>query len=131
MTVPHFNVTIRASGPVFDQRGPQIIRRYGEAAERAVAEEGARMVRQRLHQVLRHPTGYYEGHVAAERFNNRWEVNDDGIVYGPWLEGTGSRNRTTRFKGYATFRRTKALLDQKSRSIAERQLPRYLSELNG
>ena len=129
--MPHFNVTIRTSGPVFDGRGVRIVRRFSEAAQKEVAEEGARMVRQRLHQVLRHPTGYYEGHVAAEKVNSLWEVNDDGIVYGPWLEGTGSRNRTTRFKGYATFRRTKALLDQRAPRIAERRLPRYLSELNG
>lgn len=125
-----FQVTVRRSGPVFNGQAAAAVRRYRDAAEKVVAQEGARMVRRRLHQVLRHPTGYYEGHVAAEKVANRWEVNDDGVVYGPWLEGTGSRNRTTRFKGYATFRRTRALLDQQAHQIAERELPRYLREMN-
>lgn len=125
-----FQVTVRRSGPLFDGRARQAVQSYARAAEKAVAQEGARMVRRRLHQVLRHPTGYYEGHVAAEMVNDRWEVNDDGVVYGPWLEGTGSRNRTTRFKGYATFRRTRALLDRQSAQIAQRELPRYLREMN-
>jgi len=31
-------------------------------------------------------------------------------VYGPWLEGTGSRNQTTNFKGYKSARLATAAL---------------------
>jgi len=48
------------------------------------------------------------------------EVHDSGIVYGPWLEGVGSRNYpVTRFKGYSTFR--------KVRQEIERKAPRMLT----
>jgi len=129
--VPNFNVSVRTSGPVFDGRAVRAVRDFQQAAEKAVAQEGAKRVRVRLKKVLRHPTGYYMGHIAAEKVANLWEVNDDGVVYGPWLEGTGSRNRTTRFKGYATFRMVKSLLDAQSAQIAQRELPRYLARMNG
>ena len=125
-----FGVTVRTSGPVFNGAAIRAVRDYQQAAEKAVAQEGAKRVRVRLKKVLRHPTGYYMGHVLAEKVGSLWEVNDDGIVYGPWLEGTGSRNRTTRFKGYATFRVVKSLLDVQSAQIAQRELPRYLARMN-
>lgn len=33
-------------------------------------------------------------------------IDDGKVVYGPWLEGTSSRNQRTRFKGYSVWRRT-------------------------
>lgn len=39
-------------------------------------------------------------------------VTTDLATYGPWLEGTGSRNETTRFKGYHGFRRAGQELDR-------------------
>jgi hypothetical protein len=58
-------------------------------------------------------------------------VQDGGVIYGPWLEGVGSRNRTTRFKGYFTFRRTTAQLNVRATPIAEELLHgKYLREMN-
>jgi hypothetical protein len=58
-------------------------------------------------------------------------IHDSGMVYGPWLEGTSSRNRTTRFKGYAQFRKTKQWLDKKSDGIAKHHVNRARRRLNG
>ncbi|MGV9803926.1 hypothetical protein ACWDTP_38425, partial [Mycobacterium sp. NPDC003449] len=59
-----------------------------------------------------------------------YEVNDGGVVYGPWLEGTGSRNApVTRFRGYATFRRVKAMIDRRAPGIAQRLLRRYIGRM--
>jgi len=41
----------------------------------------------------------------ARRDGAHWKISDNGVIYGPWLEGVGSRNATTRFKGYANYRR--------------------------
>jgi hypothetical protein len=43
-------------------------------------------------QVLQHPTGYYQSKITVERAGTGYRVTDQGVVYGPWLEGTGSRN---------------------------------------
>lgn len=54
---------------------------------------------------IQHPTPYYETQVTLDAGGNDAIVHDRGVIYGPWLEGTGSRNKTTRFKGYASFRK--------------------------
>jgi hypothetical protein len=119
-------VEVHTSGPIFDGRAQAAVADFCRDSEREVAQWGAGEVRQALHAVLRHPTGYYEGHVHAEQN----QITDDRVVYGPWLEGTGSRNHTTRFKGYATFRRTTQKIQARAADIAERHLPPYLRRMN-
>lgn len=50
--------------------------------------------------------------------------------YGPWLEGTGSRNETTRFKGYMGFRISGQEMDLTAPAIADRVLAMYMPEMN-
>lgn len=83
------------------------------------------MVQENLHGVIRHPTGYYESQVHAENTT----ITDGGVIYGPWLEGVGSRNRTTRFKGYFTFRRTTQSIRAKAGEIAESIIGPYLERM--
>lgn len=116
----------RRSGPLFDGEADRRVRRATDDIEHEVADHGAGLVRAKLGTVLKHPTGYYRSHVRDQRTRGRWEVTDGGVIYGPWLEGVGSRNRTTRFKGYATFRRVSQVLDRAAGRIAERVLGRHL-----
>lgn len=102
------------------------MRAYATHTEREVADEGAKLIRNRLNTVLRHQTGFYRSHIQGE--GDR--ITDNGVVYGPWLEGVGSRNRTTRFKGYFTFRRTTQAIEARSGEIAEHILPPYLGRLD-
>jgi hypothetical protein len=126
MTMPDFRISSSTSGPIFDGRAARAASQYADHARREIADEGYRMVHQRLRQVLRNPTGYYQSRIAVRQVGSAYEVHDSRVIYGPWLEGTGSRNfPETRFRGYATFRRTKALLDRRAPGIAQRILPRY------
>ena len=70
-----------------------------------VAEQMYQQVQANLSGSLRNPTGRYQRAIRNVESGDQRVVDDQGIVYGPWLEGTGERNRTTRFKGYASFRR--------------------------
>jgi hypothetical protein len=56
-------------------------------------------------------------------------VHDSNAIYGPWLEGTGSRNQTTRFKGYAMFRRTTQQLERESSGILQKRVQKSLGRL--
>jgi hypothetical protein len=125
--MPEFEVHRR--GPIFDGRMRRAASDYADAAEYAIAQRGEQMIHQRLRAVLRHPTGYYESRIQVGRgASGRYVISDGGVIYGPWLEGTGSRNSpVTRFPGYATFRRTKALLDRQAPGIAQQLLHRYAS----
>ena len=50
-----------------------------------------------------------------------------GVIYGPWLEGTGSRNYpVTRFKGYRNWRRVTQMLEKAAKPIAEKSIREHL-----
>jgi KDO2-lipid IV(A) lauroyltransferase len=55
-------------------------------------------------------------------------VTSDLATYGPWLEGTGSRNLTTRFKGYHTFRLVSQQVDEEAGPVAEAGAPHERGE---
>lgn len=124
-------VDLRDRGPIFENPTPRI-ERFLNRAGRSVAQEGKNRVLRRLQRVLQHPTGYFESQIQTERVMGNWEVNDSRkVVYGPWLEGTGSRNATTRFKGYRTFRIVKQDLDRDMAKLLRPFVQELIRELNG
>ena len=130
MVAVMIEATVR--GPVFDGRADAEADAFMVAAVREVAREGERLVGLELIRVLRNPSGYYESHIRTDEIGYaRRRVNDDNVIYGPWLEGTGSRNKTTRFRGYSTFRRMGQQLDREAAGIAETILPPYLARMRG
>lgn len=118
-----------AKGPMFDGTAEQAVTDFCKASEDEVAKEGVRMIQSDLDRVLRNPTGYYRSRITVDRQSSGARVTDGGVVYGPWLEGVGSRNKSTRFKGYSTFRRMAQELQKKVGPIAERVLPGYLGKM--
>lgn len=123
------NVEVSASGPLFDGTASPMVGRWTRDAGEEVAQWAEREVHRLLQQVLRHPTGYYESRVRVDRVTpDRFVITDQGVVYGPWLEGVSSRNQETRFKGYATFRRvaqrTEARADRTFQQILDRNARR-------
>lgn len=129
--MPDFQIRVNANrtGPIRDGRFQRAANQYSDDMGYAVALHAEDLVQQRLRQVLRHPTGYYQSRVGVERGRGgAYVVTDGGVVYGPWLEGTGSRNYpVTRFRGYSTFRRTKPLVDRDANRIGRQLLERYQS----
>jgi hypothetical protein len=129
--MPGFKVDTKltSKGPMF-QNPTDKIKKFMDAAEEEMARVGKNMVVAKLGQVLQNPTGYYESRIQTDRSSSGWEVNDGRrVVYGPWLEGTGSRNKTTRFKGYRTFRLIKQELDQRRQEILRPVINRFLNEM--
>ena len=120
------NIEVNVSGPLHDGRAAEAARAFVHDAEDQIANDGVDMIHEALHGVIRHPTGYYESRVQTDNMGSDPVITDGGVIYGPWLEGVGSRNQTTRFKGYFTFRRVAQQLQDKAGEIAERVLPDYL-----
>lgn len=121
-----FDARMIRRGPMFDGRTAAALKTYADQVGYKVATFAEDQIQQRLSQVLQHPTGYYQSKVTVARQGTGYIVWDQGVVYGPWLEGTSSRNSpATRFPGYATFRRTKALVDRRAAQIAYELLGRY------
>lgn len=86
------------------------------------AEIGSDWVDERLMSVLRTQTPYYRIQVRADPFGQGWRIHDNGVVYGPWLEGTSRRNARSRFKGYATFRRIRQRVYAEAHVFVERHI---------
>jgi hypothetical protein len=119
-------------GPLFDGSAEQIIDNAVLHGQDAIAQEAVDLVHGRLGQVLRHPTGRYASRVVVDRsMPDRPVITDGGIVYGPWLEGTASRNTRSRFKGYQTFRRTTEDLQNRAATIAGPVILHDVQALNG
>lgn len=130
--MPDFKIDLQLheKGPLF--RNPTAaVAKFMFEAKRGIAETGKQMIHARLGQVLRNPSGFYESRIAVETTTDNVALNDRGVVYGPWLEGTGSRNQTTRFKGYNTFRLTKQELEKKMPELLKPYIRNLIQELGG
>ncbi len=97
---------IEYKGPLFDSRGKLILKRFEKDAENEIAEDINRKLHMMFGRFFKNQTGRYASRVRPNDRGDGVTIDDGGIVYGPWLEGTSSRNMTTRFKGYHIFRRT-------------------------
>lgn len=126
------DVRIHFTGPFFDRRADEFLDEFGRKCVETVAGQGYANVMHNLNASIRHPTPYYETQVTVtENHPHERVVNDRDIIYGPWLEGTGSRNRTTRFKGYASFRRARATLRTQVVRLIRPHFDRLNGQLNG
>lgn len=124
-------IDVHTSGPVFDGRAERLLHEMARQVVWDVGMDALSEVHQLMDATFRNPTPYYETQVTIERRTDSVRVHDRGIIYGPWLEGTGSRNRTTRFKGYANFRRAAQHVQGRVPQIAERTVRHYVNRMGG
>jgi hypothetical protein len=122
---------IRIAGPLFTGRAAAETQIMARDIEREIAQDAVNRIKERLGDVLQHPTGYYESQIQTDRSSDgSYRVTDGGVIYGPWLEGTSSRNQTTRFKGYFTFRQVKQDIDSNARETANRIALKHMGAMN-
>lgn len=129
-----FTVSMEARGRIF-RDSPELMRQVAERSVRELVELG----NERLAEVLRprpagvylsfaearkgqYSTGHYRQNIHPKSQGLLGTISDGGVIYGPWLEGTGSRNQTTRFKGYGSFRKTAQFMRGKVREVLQKHL---------
>lgn len=122
--------SVKASGPLFDGRADRAVAAFLKDAVRKVADEAQDKVEMNLMGSIRENHRVYTSKVHVEPEGSTAVVTDGGVVYGPWLEGVGSRNATTRFKGYSSFRRARNEMERIAPEIAQAVLPKYLARMN-
>ena len=127
------SIEIRAEGPLFDGRAQRAADRACEDARDDIAEYGEEIALREMGTFFRHPTGYYESRVITQVVSaDTARVHDQGVVYGPWLAGVGSRNApVTRFAGYPHWRIAKDAVKAAGPTMAERTVARHLPEMGG
>ncbi len=125
----NISADVSSGGPLFNHQADLAAFQMCSQIERDLGDLGRDLVVSELSQVLRHPTGNYQSHIQAVRHRGDTVINDDRVIYGAWLEGVESRNRTTRFKGYATFRRMTQVLQSNALLVYRRVSPEFLRRM--
>jgi len=125
------NIRATAYGPLFDGRAAAAIAHAVDEAEEEIATMGADHLKGDLGvPPFKNPTGWYASHITQKRLGAAWVVQDSGVIYGPWLAGTGSRNwPVTRFRGYNHWRRLTQYLHRIAKPTTERIIARALARL--
>lgn len=139
-------VKVQASGPLVKGEFPAILHDYLEDVTWELGQQAYADIHTILDASIRQPTPYYETQITQQRGGadgidgvssdvTPAVVHDRGVIYGHWLEGTGSRNApATSFRGYGAFGKSAKALNVangKALPIAEAVLQRYLPRLRG
>lgn len=139
-------VKVAASGPLPEGRFSEIVHDYLEDVTWEIGQQALADVHAILDASIQNPTPYYETQITQQRGGaddltgvasdvTPVVVHDRGVIYGHWLEGTGSRNApVTAFRGYGAFGKTAKALNLangKTLQLAEAVLQRYLPRLRG
>lgn len=123
---------VRVFGPLFDGKAALAIHEFVDELDKHVALGTQVILIKYYHEFFQNPTGYYESQtVVKDRAFADRSVNDSGVIYGPWLAGTGSRNETSRFKGYKHWRLALQEGRQMVKPAAEFLWPRFASRMGG
>ena len=80
---------------------------------------------------LIYPGGHYRRNIHPTIYGAQAQIDDSEVLYGPWLEGVSSRNESTRFKGYSSFRRASQWLQEQAPDVAAKHAERLVKELGG
>jgi hypothetical protein len=138
------------SGPLFDGRAIEELHRGVDDVRRKLADKGKELARQAFAGQIRDDHGRFlssitetdtsrtyttaSGHktysLPVDVGSNEIAVTTELATYGPWLEGTGSRNESTRFKGYHGFRQAAQALDQQAEVLADEAIKPYVEGMN-
>lgn len=124
---------VEISGPLFDGRSHPIMRDFFRDATRMLGDAGVERIRERLAKRAKQHTGSFGGAVKVHRLAKGQVIMADypQVLYGPWLEGTSERNRSTRFKGYRIFRLTRSWLRKNVGPLIHDRFQQALRELGG
>jgi hypothetical protein len=121
---------VTVTGPLFDGRVERAIVEAANDAAGKLGTEGERRWKANLDGSLRRPSGAYMSRITPYGpVGGQHRTHDRNGVYGPWLEGTGSRNATTRFKGYASARRATQELERGAAHLVEEVVRQHLERL--
>lgn len=140
-------MSYEVSGPLFDGKAMAAARDAGEAIRHKLATEGKALVRAAFAAQIREDHGVFLSTIKSTDSSEveQWGkytmpidvgpettvVTTELAMYGPWLEGVGSRNFTTRFKGYHGYRMAAQELEIIAPAVMDPIVSYYVGEMNG
>ena len=125
------SLTFKTSGPLFDGRAKRAMQAATKSAISELVALGETLVKKDLRPGHGLITGHYRRSITGEmKSSTLGIVHDRNVVYGPWLEGTSSRNKTTRFKGYRMFLKATGQVEKKKKPVLMTHLKRAKGKMN-
>lgn len=127
------SIDLDFQGPLFDGRAEQAMKDACDEARDNLADFAEERVLMGTSASFKTRTPYYETRVTTERVSADVSlIWDQGVIYGAWLEGVGSRNApVTRFGGYHFWRAAKQAVAARGPQVAELAVQRHLPEMGG
>ena len=117
------SLTFKTSGPVFDGRAKRAVEAATKNAIAELVALGETLIKKDLRPGHGLITGHYRRSITGEmKSSTLGIVHDRNVVYGPWLEGVSSRNKTRRFKGYFMFRKATAQVEKKKKPVLKKHV---------
>lgn len=125
------SIHVRLVGPTVEGYALPIVDDMLKGAIHEVADYAKFQVMITEEETFQNPTGYYTSKTTLTPLSPySYSLNDGGVIYGPWLEGIGSRNSpVTRFPGYHIYRKTKNSIAQRSKAIVDAWVARTVGKL--
>ena len=132
-----FRLDVQAdiTGPLADGTADRALQDWAKATAKALGDEGVKILRAWPMDKTGRAHGAFQSNLnATEESPGLVRIKGpmiSGVVWSPWLEGTSQRNRSTRFKGYGLFKKTRAQLDERAGDIGQRELDKILPRIGG
>lgn len=115
----------RVQGPIESGKMARDAAAYSHDVAEALANSAEDTWLNNLHGSIRHQTPYYTTRIEKHELSpTRYRIDDNDVLYGPWLE-SGEYTPRTRFTGYFALERAEAEVQRKRGNIARRILRRY------
>ena len=122
---------VRLTGPIFDVRAELYTRAMIDEVRDRVADAAMDAWQSALEHTIRVDRGRYRSQLNIATRGRDLVLNDHRSVYGPWLEGTGSRNSpVTRFPGYHNARLVTGQIKSQVDGLARPVVEKWVRRLN-
>lgn len=122
------------TGPLASGEAARALSDWATATAKALGDEGARMLREFPMNKTGRARGGFQANINPVQTGPMVRIRGpmiSRVTWSPWLEGTSSRNDSTRFKGYHLFRKTAQELQDKAQGIGQRELDKIMPRLGG
>ncbi len=128
------NANVEVSGPLADGQAANLLQEALRKTVHELSEEARSELQSWTMDKTGRATGFFQSHIiisTMKKYRNAEVVHAayPAVLYGPWLEGTSERNRSTRFKGYHLFRLTRQDIQDHAGEVAERNIDDAMSRL--
>ena len=123
------NIDFSSGGPLVSGKLAKGIEDARKSVEQDLGDRAVYLVQDAMSRSIRHRTGHLERAVRSTMRQGSLVVTADSVVYSAWIEGVSSRNKSSRFKGYANFRKATHRLQQEAGNLADDTIRVELSRL--